>query len=407
MSSITSSWKALSLQPLRWFGLNGIASNFGSGLNYITMTWILLSVNNSVSSLALLMMCFWGPTVFLGPICGVIADRYSRKGLLVMSNATRGVLLVLVALIITQHVLPWEIYATAILLSIFGNFYGPTAFAYIREIVPVRQMLHANAIVAISYELGNIAGMGCAGFLIAAFSSRIVLAISGLLFLLATWCLILIKPLSLYTEEAPDIVKPRQRRGFWFGLRGGLRYLSRRKSLRVLYYAQLLIMINFFTAPILLAPYAKNILHATASEFGLIEICLSVGVILGGLTAPLLTELWNFKILVFTQLTALTILFVLFGFTSTLWAANVIYFLMGVTLAAWTLLITKAQLHTHINFQARVQSVFNSAAAVLILLVYILLDITGDLLPLSWLYGLEAMFTAIAVLLLWRHKEIL
>lgn len=403
-AKILTSWKAMSSQPLRWFAINGIFANFSNGLTYLTMAWILLSTHNSISSLAALMICFWAPTVLLGPLCGVIADRYSRRAILILSTTLRGLLLVGAPLLIHRELSSMEIYSMAVLLSILGNLYGPASYTYIREITPAKQMFHANAIVAMSYEIGNIVGMGSAGLLLALNSSRISIAISGVLFLIATVCLLMMKPEKIENQEALPIPA---RENFWQSLRSGIRYLAGHKNLCVLYCVQLILMVIFLTTPIILAPFAKNILNATSSQFGIIQACLSVGVILGGILAPTLAEIWKFKTVILTKTTALVALLLLFGLNSHIWIAYIIAFLLGVTLASWTLIITKAQLHTHVEFLSRVQAAFNSLAAVFILLVYLLLNTAGDLAPLAWLYAGQALFLAGGVILLWKNRKIL
>lgn len=404
MSSIAKSLQAMALQPLRWFAANAIFANLSNGLTYITMTWILLNSKNSITALATLMICFWAPTVFLGPLCGVIADRYPKKWLLIFSNGLRGIMLLLIVIMVPRELDSTEIFAIALALSILGNFYGPASFAYIREIAPPNQMLHVNAIVAMAYEIGNIVGMGSAGLLVALHSSRGAIALSGLLFLIATSCLFLMKP----DKNLGLAVKSKKLYGgLLANIHEGVNYLINQKNLRVLYTVQLLLMVNFLTAPILLAPFAKNLLHTSSSGFGMIQASLSAGVIIGGIVGPLLVEVWSLRQVVLAQTLGVTLLFLLFSFTHHLLMAQIIYFFLGICLASWTLIITKAQFYTDINFQARVQAGFNSLAAVCILSLYLLLNFAGDTIPLRLLYALEAVFTGTALHLLWRNRKIL
>lgn len=401
MSSLMKSASALKVQPLRWLSMNAVFANFSNGLMYISMTWILLSNQNSIRSLAILMICFWGPTVILGPLCGLIADRYRRKPLMILSNFTRGIVLLFLAIVLTRNLAAWEVYSLAIMLSICGNLYGPAAFAYITEVAPKAELLHANTIMAMAYEIGNIVGMGSAGLLIALHSARIPMSLSGALFMVSTLCLLAIR------ENTPKAAPKKIHHGVWQELTSGLRYLANNETLRVLYATQLFLMINFFTAPILLAPFAKNLLHATPGEFGLIQAFLSVGVMLGGIMAPFLVEIGSLKKVVLTEVMLIAVLFLLFSTTMNVYFACIIYFLLGITLSAWTLIITKAQLNTDPNFLARSQAAFNSLAALVILGLYLLLNLGGDFIPIRILYVVEALFTVSAVYLLWRNQQVL
>lgn len=401
MLLIFKSLKIMSLQPLRWFAFNGIFANFSNGLTYIAMTWIILSEKNSISALAILMICFWGPTVFLGPLCGVIADHYPRKNILILSNASRG--LFLLGLVIIEKITHRQIYITALFLSIMGNLYGPAAFAYIREIVPTDKMFQANTIVALSYEIGNVVGMGCAGLLMSLYPTRMVVFTSGVLFLISALCLTVIKT----TPAIPIHQIQRIKHSIFKSMKEGLMYIFKVKNIRVLYTVQLFLMINFLTSPILLAPFAKNILQANTSQFGAIQACLSLGIITGGLISPWLLEIWQLRKIVILKTTAIMLLFLLFSITSNIFIAKIIHFCLGFSLVAWTLVITQAQLGTEINYQARAQSAFNSIAASIILLIYIVLHLGGDLISLRALYVSEALFAGIAAYLLWRNQDFL
>ncbi len=390
----------LSSQPLRWFVLNGIFATFSNGLIYIAMTWIILNEINSISSLSTLMICFWAPTTLLGPLCGVIADRYSRRKIMTFSNLLRG--LFLLALMTIEDMTSTEIYITALALGIMGNLYGPAAFAFIREIVPAEKMFQANAIVAMSYEVGNMVGMGCAGILMSVYPAKIVIAISGSLFLAAVVCLMLIKAKPSISSNLPGTSI-----NFLKSLQEGLSYIWKVKKIRILYTVELLLMVNFLTAPILLAPFAKNILHTNVSQFGIIQAFLSLGIIMGALIAPWLLELWPLKKIVIVKTTVIMLLFLLFSITSNVVTANIIHFFLGFAMVAWTLVVTQAQLCTELDFQARTHAAFNSITAVVILLFYILLDVGSKLISLRGLYVLEATFAAIATYLLWRHRDFL
>ena len=74
-----------------------------------------------------------------------------------------------------------------------------------------------------------------------------------------------------------------------------MKYLFSNKQALVVYFAQLFFILIFMTAPVLLAPFAKNILHANAAEFGQIEATLTIGVVVGGIVITYLAEKIGFN----------------------------------------------------------------------------------------------------------------
>src|SRR3989338_7282880 len=80
-------------QPFRWYALSCILAAFANGLAYITSTWLALEFHDSVTAIAMLMLFFWVPYIVCSPFGGVLADRYSRKQIMVWANAARTLLL--------------------------------------------------------------------------------------------------------------------------------------------------------------------------------------------------------------------------------------------------------------------------------------------------------------------------
>ena len=81
------------LQPFRWFALQCLLVNIGSGLLYINLTWIAVKLYSNANSVALLMLSFWLPVVIFGPLSGVLVDRFPRKPIIALSNVMRALLL--------------------------------------------------------------------------------------------------------------------------------------------------------------------------------------------------------------------------------------------------------------------------------------------------------------------------
>ena len=175
-------------------------------------------------------------------------------------------------------------------------------------------------------------------------------------------------------------------------------YIKERRSLCLIYTAQLLSFVAYMTGPVLLAPYAKLILHATASQFGQIEAACSVGLILSGLTLPWLAEKFGVtKItLLFSLLGAIS--FAFFSVDRSIEIAELLYFLIGFYYGIWALLVTRAQHLTAFDYQGRTQGSFFSLASAAILIVYLGVDLLNHLIGLHWLYVFEVIAALLIIL---------
>ena len=387
----------LAIPAFRWYVISCLLATFGGGLSYIAMSWLILKANDSVSAIAILMLCFWGPNVVLGPLLGVVADRYSRKWLMVASNGIRALLLMGFGVTLHYHLSAHLIYALMALLGVCFSIYLPAAIALVREIIPEEDLLYANSTVDIAYEVGNVVGMGSAGLFIALFSMPTAILINGIIFVSCTLTLMMVR-----VKSAPLLA------GFniYNDFKEGFRYLLERPKLIIIYCVQMLILVGFMTTPVLLAPFARNALHANVLQFGRIDAALSVGVVVGGLFIPWVANRWGLIRTLVCMCLALSVFFLAFAVNRTITGAEVLYFFIGAGLSVWPLIVTQAQNVTHLDFQARVQSIFNSVSGVLILVIYLLVGVSSHFISTGSLYGFEVLVSLAAVYLLWRNRRV-
>lgn len=392
----------LLVQPsFRWFAISCLTSAFSFGLSHIAMTWLVLEADNSVSAVTYLMASFWLPTVLLGPWFGVIADRYSRKRLLVLANGLRGVFLMGFGGYFQTHAVTAPLlYTLAFFLGCCFSIFLPAAVALIRETVKHHDLLYANSTIDIAFEVGNVAGMGLAGLIILKLTSQGAILLSGLIFMISTYAMGRVTVIS----ERPILTLDNIVAQLYKDFKSGLSYLHQNPKLIVIYSVQLLILSAFMTSPVLLAPFAKNILHANVSQFGLIDAGLSVGVIVGGLLTPWWADRWGLMRISYVLCISLAIFFGIFSFNRDIVGAMVLYFCLGLGLSVWPLLITQAQNLTHLDFQARLQSLFSSLSSIIILMIYVLLNMGSHLISIRGLYILNVFLTLLAAYLLWRYR---
>ena len=373
----------------------------GNGLGYIAMSWIVVSHDSSVTAIAILMACFWGPNILLGPFMGVLADRLSRKWLMFTSNLIRACVYISFSFYLRSHFHVATVYWMMICSGIsFSAFYA-CASAFTRELVPQKELLYAVSLIDIIYEMGNMIGMGFAGLLIAWTSPETAILTNGIAFIIATTSMLFIRKKSLHNIKALKNKKVKFIKDF----KEGLNYLINRKELLSIYTIQLLIFITYLTTPLLLVPFSKSILHATVEQFGIIEAFASVGIVIGGLLIPFISEKWGLlkTLLFFCVILLLT--FTVFGYNRSIHFASVMYFIIGFSGAIWPLIISKAQHLTDIDFQGRVQSTFNSLSGIMMMVFYLCIGTLGKHFGVSHLYFIEVAVTGLAIIFLIQSKK--
>lgn len=393
MSHLARRIELLKLPPVRRVVLSCLLANIGAGMILLVMSWSVVSQHASVSALALLMTCYWIPSLIFAPLIGTWVDRYDRRRVVMITKATRVLVLLVAAGVHAVYPGVPTLLSLAFCMGSCAALYTPELLAMMRDLVPPEHLLDANAAVDVAFEIGFIIGMPISGVLLMWIPLPSVLILTACLFAMAWMCLIGLglcrRPRG---ESSADAL---QRNGFLLALR----YLLSRRRLMLMYSIQTLIYVTLMTTSILLAPFAKVVLELSAGEFGAVEAALSLGVVVGALILPASAQRWGYGPALVAATFAMTVAFILFAMTETFVTALVLYFLIGCGLATWPVVTTAAQQLTDNDMQGRVQAAGNAASSILILTTYLVLGSTASHVSIRWSYVSVIALSAAACLI--------
>ena len=395
MSHIKQRLALFKRRAFSWYILASFFASLGAGLTYISMTWMVVSVDDSVFAVVKLMLGFWIPNIILGPFAGVIADRFSRRRVIMFSAVLRSIALVTFVFCCQSHFSLFSLYTISAITGILFTFHQPAAMAFMREIVPEKDLLNANAALDIVFEIGNVVGMGAAGLIIAWTSFATTIVINSITFMLAALALSFVRKqdlcfMSVFVKRGFHVVRD---------LKEGFFYLCSHKNLIIVYTLQLLILVQYMTLPALLAPFAERVLHANVGQFGEIEASLSFGVIFGGIVIPWLAERYGMMKMMVCLQAILVSVYLIFSQNVSIHASEVLYVFVGFGFAVWPLMVTRAQALTALDFQGRVQGSFNTLSSITVLTVYLLIGEGGRIISIKNLYFVMVLFCIIGLLL--------
>jgi len=144
-----------------WLGQ--LASSFGDTLHYIALVVLVFQLTGQGLAVAGLVAVEVVPVLVLGPIAGVIIDRFSRKSVLVGADLCRAVL----ALSLLWPQGAWHAYLVAAGMAAGNTFFNPTVQAVIPVLTTEDQRLAANSVAWSSGRLVQILASAVVGWLIA------------------------------------------------------------------------------------------------------------------------------------------------------------------------------------------------------------------------------------------------
>jgi MFS family permease len=274
----TSGRDVLAVLRVRNFRLS-VASIFFSSLAMwmarVAVDWLMLELTGNLALVGLAVTLQFGPTLLLGAFAGVIADRFSRRGIVILTQAVAfagSAVLGLLAILGAAEV--WHVYLVAAVSGIAGALEGPARSALLGQIVDAPRLRTAVSLNAGVFHVGGLIGPAISGVLIGIVGSGWSIAGSAVATLVSILAFSLFRP-----RELSPLVRPAEGAG---GVGVALRYIARKPT--ILWPMVLLGFVATFgmTLPVLFTAAASDTGFATGSAgYGLYTSLAAVGAVLG------------------------------------------------------------------------------------------------------------------------------
>ena len=280
---MSPTFQALSVRNFRLYSLGGVVSNTGTWMQRVAQDWLVLELTSSGSALGITTGLQFLPFLLVSPFAGLIADRYSKRLMLAVTQASLAVSAGLLGLLaVTGLVEVWHVYVLALIFGIGTAFDAPARQSFVVEMVGPDNLPNAVGLNSASFNLGRIIGPGVAGLLIAAMGSG-TRATGWVILLNAVSYVAVLGSLRAMrsSELSPSQPLPRAKGA----LRQGVRYVQARPDLIFVFvvaFAAGTFGLNFQMTTALMA---TTEFHKGAGEYGLLGSFMAIGSLAGALLA--------------------------------------------------------------------------------------------------------------------------
>lgn len=276
---------------LRGLWLAAVVSLAGDWFNTIATLVIVQRYTDSVLAVGGLFLARTLPPVVMGPLAGVVADRFDRKWVMVVSNLLRAVV-VLGFLLVDSPEEAWLVYALTVTQFVLSAFFEPATNAILPNLLEGDdEFLTANTLLGATWSAMLTLGAGAGGFFAAFFGVEAALIIDSVTFLVASLILLpvdgRVPPEEEDTTAGAPPVAPRS------GVQDfvdGLRYLLARPAVAVAALCKGLMQVG--SIDVMIPVYAASVV--TLGEEGEITIGLMFSMHgLGSVVGPIITNRWS------------------------------------------------------------------------------------------------------------------
>lgn len=258
-----------------------LVNQAGSQIALAATAFWLKQSTDSASLVGLMTAVSALPLLLLGPLGGAVADRWSRRNILIVCDLLCGVVSCAVALLLRSHsfglaAITAGLFLGNLFLSSAIAFSSPAMNALIPAVVAATQIGAAMAFSQASGLLAMILGQVLGGLLLTHYLPAALYWIdAGTYFFSAAAESMVQAGSRVATENAPA------RPGILYDIREGFSYVWQRRGMRALLLAA--IPLNVLTTPVimLLPFYTTNSLHQPLAHYGYLLAALSVGILTG------------------------------------------------------------------------------------------------------------------------------
>lgn len=288
---------------------------------------LVFELTGSAIDLALASAAGLLPYLLFGLLIGTWVDRVDRKRLMVITDLSRALMFTCFPLLALSSLLNiYWIYLFAFTSSILSTCFDAANFAAVPMLVPEEELVSANGRIQAGFSLAYILGSLLAPLLITIGPLPILFWIDAASFLVSAGLLILIK-----INFNADDVKERPPTSIRADIIEGMTYILKHP---VLFWLTLMLLFANLVVPTIYVQFvlfAKQILHASDAQVGLLYAASSIGAILIALAAGPLSKRSSISIVCLGSLMIQGVLTIVLAITRWYWIALIVWIFINCT----------------------------------------------------------------------------
>ncbi len=269
-----------------WLGQ--LVSTLGSGLTSFGLGVWIYETTGSVTLFAMNLLIWVLPNIIVSPLAGVVADRWDRRLVMMLSDTGAGLSSLFIAVVLfTGKLEIWHVYLATFFNSAFGAFQWPAYSAATSLLVPKEHLGRAGGMTQIGEAISSLATPAIAGTLFVSAGLKCILLIDVITYLAALATLIVVRFPAAHKSLQGEIEGSEPQPSFFREALYGWTYIRQRTGLLGL----LLVFAGLnFLANIAFTLFLPLLLDMTSPDVsGYVE---SIGG-MGMLTGTLLMSAWG------------------------------------------------------------------------------------------------------------------
>lgn len=269
--------RALRHRNFRLFTVGQTVSVIGTWMQQVAVSWLVYRLTDSALLLGVVAFVSQAPAFLLSPLAGVLADRWNKHRIVVVTQTLAMVqAFVLAVLILTGKVVIWQIITLMAILGAINGFDVPARQAFLIEMVGSREDLpNAIALNSSMFNGARLVGPAIAGFIISLVGEGICVLLNAVSYVAVLFALRAMDVPRSTTPTTPGPVISHIAEGFRYAF--GFPPI---RSILILVAVVSLVGVPF---TVLLPVFATDVLHGDARTLGILMAASGLGALAAAL----------------------------------------------------------------------------------------------------------------------------
>jgi predicted MFS family arabinose efflux permease len=314
---------------LLWFGL--LVGNVGNWMQFTTLGYFVAYLGQTPAQSALNVGLLGAsravPVLLISPLAGVVADRYPRKRILMLTNGATSFFSLLLAVLTATHAITlYEVFILSGALATTLSFDSPARQSWIPSLVPREHLSNAIGLNQVAFNLPGIIGPPLAGVLISSIGIAASFYVNAATVLAVVVALAMMKPAPAADGGGESVLH---------ALGGGIRFITLHPVLRWVIFILFVNAVLVRPYNFLLPAYALHVVHTDAPGLGTLMAAAGFGGVVGAvltamLTSPRRGSRW------FVAAASMALAMLVLGLIHGFWSAAAVLFGLGLANLSFT-----------------------------------------------------------------------
>ena len=273
----STTFRSLRNRNYRLFFIGQGVSLCGTWMQTIALGWLVLHLSdNSGVAIGAVIALQFVPTLLFGAWGGVLADRFDKRILLVVTAITMACTAAALAVLTLSGVIAlWLVFALVLVQGFAQAIDNPARLSFVSEMTGPADLPNAVGLNSALFQVARIVGPAFAGVVIVAVGTGWCFALNSLSFVAVIGALLLMDPTVLHRQPPVARAKGQVREGF--------RYIRETPELRSILLVTAVVGTLAINYPVVLPLIAKLTFHGNAATYSWMTVSMGVGALVGAL----------------------------------------------------------------------------------------------------------------------------